>query len=148
MGIVVIGLVVVVGLMAIGRRSTVDYRGPSSGSPFLDQNGRPLDFSAFFGTPGPSDNVPASGLNPVISPATGSGPFAARSNTVRIGMVYQNAYTKTVETKVPKPGAFMNIPEWLTDAQSSLRTQDVPPLVKTESPAVTPVKAFRQPYKY
>lgn len=121
MGIVVIGLIVVVGLMAIGRRqSTV---APPQGTDYQDVN-TPL---------GPNRNLPSLGATTTFSPAKGgSSPLVAKSNSVRLGMIYTNVTPRPPVTYAPAPkSAFSGFGSTPTDADTSLRTQSVPPLVST-----------------
>jgi len=84
-------------------------------------------------SPGPNENLPSLGATDKFSPAlAGASPLVAQDNRLRLGMVYQN--TDTLRDRVrliqPQGGMLVGIRGGLTDAQSSLKTQDIPPLTQ------------------
>jgi hypothetical protein len=80
----------------------------------------------------PDTSLPATGATDKFSPAlTGGSGLIAQDNRVRLGMRYRNAPNLLPRTKL-RPIPMKSLPGimgGLTDAQSSLKTQDVPPLV-------------------
>lgn len=87
---------------------------------------------------GPDMNVPATGLG-LTSPATGGGsPYASSANQLRLATSYQlvGEDQKVLARDVPdrywgrRRGVVVG-GNYMTDADSSLRTQDVPALVQT-----------------
>jgi hypothetical protein len=80
----------------------------------------------------PDTSLPATGATDKFSPAlTGGSGLIAQDNRVRLGMRYRNAPNLLPQTKL-RPIPMKTLPGimgGLTDAQASLKTQDVPPLV-------------------
>jgi hypothetical protein len=81
----------------------------------------------------PDTSLPSLGATDKFSPAlSGNSHLIATDNRLRLGMAYQNS--PTVTDKMPprriELGTLVGIRGGLTDAQSSLKTQEVPPLVE------------------
>jgi len=81
----------------------------------------------------PDTSLPSLGATDKFSPAlTGGSNLIAKDNRTRLGMGYVNA--PTVYDKMPprtaERGTLVGIRGGLTDAQASLKTQDVPPSVE------------------
>lgn len=80
----------------------------------------------------PDTSLPSLGATDKFSPAlTGGSNLIATDNRLRLGMRYQNALSLVDKVKVnpPAKGTLVGIRGGLTDAQASLKTQDVPSLV-------------------
>jgi hypothetical protein len=80
---------------------------------------------------GPNENLPSLGATDKFSPAiSGGAPLVAKDNGLRLNMVYKHTDTQRdrVQLRQPMRGTVTGIMGGLTDAQSSLKTQDVPPL--------------------
>lgn len=93
---------------------------------------------------GPDIMVPGTGASGVPSPATANGsPYIAESNQLRLGVSYQYVGTEDKVTSDMTPRRYWQGRDrviaggnYMTDAQSSLMTQDVPPVVETASQAM------------
>jgi len=84
----------------------------------------------------PDTSLPSSGATDKFSPnLTGGSPLIAQDNRTRLGMSYGYSPSLVDKTRlVPVPfGTVKGIRGGLTDAQSSLKTQDVPPLVTRDN---------------
>lgn len=80
----------------------------------------------------PDTSLPAMGATDKFSPViSGNSPLVARDNRLRLDMRYRNPSTLVSRFVAPpfRPGTITGIQGNLTDAQASLKTQDVPPLV-------------------
>ncbi len=87
---------------------------------------------------GPDMMVPGTGMTSVPSPAKSNGsPYIAESNELRLGVSYQYAMApKGTSDMTPRrfwQGRDQVIAggNYMTDANSSLMTQDVPPVVQS-----------------
>jgi hypothetical protein len=84
-------------------------------------------------SPAPNENLPSLGATDKFSPAlAGASPLVAQDNRLRLGMVYQNTDTLRDRIRLIQPihGTVVGIRGGLTDAQSSLKTQDIPALTQ------------------
>ncbi len=97
---------------------------------------------------GPNTNIPSLGATDHFSPAISGGKsLTAHLNGQRLLMTYQNAPNMVPKTRLsaPVPGTVIGIKGGFTDADSSLLTQNVPPLVASTT-NVNPM--LFQPIKY
>lgn len=119
MTLVVVGLVALV--IYLGRKAPAN---PNTGGTVV----------------GPDPMISATGANWVQSPASSNGsPLINNQNGIRVATTYQNAQSapgKIVSAQVPNRTwartrqAMDNSADYLTDANNSLMTQDIPPIVQ------------------
>lgn len=92
----------------------------------------------------PDMAVPGTGASSIPSPATANGsPYISESNQIRLGVGYQyvNNDQKMTSDMTPRKfwsgrDAVITGGNYMTDAQSSLMTQDVPPIVQDAPPNI------------
>jgi len=84
----------------------------------------------------PDTSLPAHGATDKFSPnLTGGNPLISQDNRIRLGTsyVYADFFVDRTRLVPASPGTISGIRGGLTDAQSSLKTQDVPPLVTRDN---------------